>query len=39
MGIFVERLGFSAAWIAIALIPLAALIGTFFMRGEVAVSG
>ena len=34
MGAFIERLGFSAAWIAIAVIPLAALIGTFFMRGE-----
>jgi nitrate/nitrite transporter NarK len=34
MGVAIERLGFSAAWIAIAVIPLAALVGTFFMRGE-----
>jgi nitrate/nitrite transporter NarK len=34
MGVAIERLGFSAAWIAIAVIPLAALIGTFCMRGE-----
>jgi nitrate/nitrite transporter NarK len=34
MGAFIERIGFSAAWIAIGVIPLAAFIGTFFMRGE-----
>jgi nitrate/nitrite transporter NarK len=34
MGAAIERLSFSAAWIAIAIIPLVALIGTFFMRGE-----
>lgn len=34
MGAAIERLGFSAAWLAIAIIPLAAFIGTFFMRGE-----
>jgi ACS family hexuronate transporter-like MFS transporter len=34
MGVAIERLGFSAAWIAIAVIPLAALVGTFWMRGE-----
>jgi ACS family hexuronate transporter-like MFS transporter len=34
MGAAVERLSFSAAWIAIAIVPLAALIGTFFIRGE-----
>lgn len=34
MGAAIERLGFSAAWIVIAFIPLAALVGTFFMRGE-----
>ena len=39
MGAFIERLGFSAAWIAIAIIPLAALIGTFFMRGEEQLAG
>jgi predicted MFS family arabinose efflux permease len=39
MGVFIERLGFSAAWIAIAVIPLAALIGTFFMHGEETLGG
>ena len=39
MGAFIERLGFSAAWIAIAVIPLAALIGTFVMRGEEQLAG
>ena len=34
MGAAIERLGFSAAWVVIAVIPLAALIGTFFIRGE-----
>lgn len=34
MGVAIERFGFSAAWIVIAVVPLAALIGTFFMRGE-----
>ena len=34
MGAAIERLGFSAAWIVIAAVPLAALVGTFFMRGE-----
>jgi len=34
MGATIERLGFSAAWIAIAVVPLVALVGTFFMRGE-----
>jgi nitrate/nitrite transporter NarK len=39
MGVFIERLGFSPAWIAIAVIPLAALIGTFFMHGEETLGG
>lgn len=39
MGAFIERLGFSAAWIAIAIIPFAALIGTFFMSGEEQLAG
>jgi nitrate/nitrite transporter NarK len=39
MGAAIERLGFSAAWIVIAAVPLAALIGTFFMRGEERFSG
>jgi len=39
MGVAIERLSFSAAWIAIAIVPLAALIGTFFMRGEERFSG
>jgi iron complex transport system substrate-binding protein len=34
MGLAIERLGFSAAWSVIAIVPLAALIGTFFIRGE-----
>ena len=34
MGAAIERLGFSAAWAVIAIVPLAAFIGTFFMRGE-----
>jgi nitrate/nitrite transporter NarK len=34
MGLAIERFGFSAAWTVIAVVPLAALIGTFFMRGE-----
>ena len=34
MGVAIERFGFSAAWTVIALVPLAAFIGTFFMRGE-----
>lgn len=34
MGAAIERLGFSAAWIVIAVIPLAAFVGTFLMRGE-----
>jgi len=34
MGLAIERLSFSAAWLAIALVPLAALVGTFFIRGE-----
>jgi hypothetical protein len=34
MGLAIERLGFSAAWIVIAVVPLAALVGTFFMLGE-----
>lgn len=34
MGVAIERFGFSAAWIAIAVMPVAALVGTFFMRGE-----
>ena len=34
MGLAIERLGFSAAWIVIAVIPLAAFVGTFFMLGE-----
>ena len=34
MGAAIEGLGFSAAWIAIAIVPLAALVGTLFMRGE-----
>jgi nitrate/nitrite transporter NarK len=39
MGAAIERFGFSAAWIAIAVLPLAALIGTFFMRGEEDLTG
>lgn len=34
MGAAIERLGFSAAWIVIAVVPLAALVGTFFVKGE-----
>ena len=34
MGAAIERFGFSAAWIVIAVLPFAALVGTFFMRGE-----
>ena len=34
MGAAIERFGFSAAWIVIAVMPLAALAGTFFMKGE-----
>ena len=34
MGLAIERLGFSAAWTVIAIVPFAALIGTFVMRGE-----
>ena len=34
MGAAIERLGFSAAWVVIAVVPLAALIGTFFIHGE-----
>lgn len=34
MGVFIERIGFSAAWVVIAVVPFAALVGTFFMRGE-----
>jgi nitrate/nitrite transporter NarK len=34
MGVFIERVGFTAAWIAIAAVPLAALVGTLLMRGE-----
>ena len=34
MGAAIERFGFTGAWIAIAILPLAALCGTFFMRGE-----
>jgi nitrate/nitrite transporter NarK len=39
MGAAIERLGFSAAWIVIAVVPLAALIGTFFIRGEERLGG
>jgi nitrate/nitrite transporter NarK len=38
MGAAIERLGFSAAWIVIAVVPLAALVGTFLMRGEEAIA-
>ena len=34
MGVAIERFGFSAAWLVIAIVPIAALAGTFFMRGE-----
>jgi len=34
MGLVAERIGFAEAWLAIAAIPLLALIGTFVMRGE-----
>ena len=34
MGAAIERFGFSAAWLVIAIVPVAALVGTFFMRGE-----
>ena len=34
MGAAIERFGFSAAWLLIAIVPVAALAGTFFMRGE-----
>lgn len=34
MGIAVERFDFTAAWAAIAIVPLVALVGTFRMRGE-----
>jgi DHA1 family inner membrane transport protein len=34
MGAAIERFGFTAAWLVIAIVPLAALAGTFFMRGE-----
>ena len=34
MGFAVERFGFSAAWTVIAVLPVAALVGTFFVRGE-----
>ncbi|MDP9245783.1 MAG: MFS transporter [Chloroflexota bacterium] len=34
MGVAIERFGFSAAWTVIAIVPLAALVGTFFIRGE-----
>jgi nitrate/nitrite transporter NarK len=34
MGAAIERLGFSAAWIVIAFLPLGAMVGTFLMRGE-----
>ena len=33
MGVAIERFGFSAAWIAIAVLPLAPLGGTFFIPG------
>ena len=32
--VFHPDLGFSAAWLAIAVVPLAAFVGTYFMRGE-----
>ena len=34
MGAAIERFGFSAAWLVIAVVPVVALAGTFFMRGE-----
>ena len=34
MGVFIERIGFSAAWLVIAVVPFAALAGTFLMKGE-----
>jgi predicted MFS family arabinose efflux permease len=34
MGAAIERFGFTAAWAAIAIFPLAALTGTVVMRGE-----
>jgi len=34
MGVVAERIGFAEAWLAIAAIPLVALVGTFVMRGE-----
>ena len=39
MGIVIERLGFDAAWSAIAVLPAIALVGTFFMRGEEDLAG
>ena len=39
MGLAIERFGFSAAWAVIALVPLVALAGTFFMRGEEELHG
>ena len=34
MGAAIERFGFSAAWAVIAIVPLAAFVGTFLMNGE-----
>jgi len=39
MGAAIERFGFSAAWLVIAIVPVAALAGTFFMRGEEDLTG
>jgi nitrate/nitrite transporter NarK len=39
MGAAIERLGFTAAWAIIAIVPLAALLGTFLMRGEEDLAG
>ena len=34
MGAAIERFGFTGAWAVIAILPVAALAGTYFMRGE-----
>lgn len=34
MGAAIERFGFSAAWLVVAVVPLVALAGTFRIRGE-----
>jgi nitrate/nitrite transporter NarK len=39
MGAAIERLGFTAAWAIIAIVPLLALLGTFLIRGEEDLAG